>query len=122
LASSVPFQKADVTSWKQQVDVFKAAEKQYGRIDHVFANAGITPTTSLFEEDVDDNGDLLPPDLNTLNVNLIGCMYTVKLGIFYIKKNPNRGSIVMTASVASFTRFPATDYSKFFFIPHRLFF
>lgn len=53
----------------------------------------------------------MPPKLNTINVNLLGCMYTVKLGIYYIKKNPNGGSIVMTASASSFARFPATDYT-----------
>ncbi|EAT87097.2 hypothetical protein SNOG_06033 [Parastagonospora nodorum SN15] len=91
-ASSVPFQKVDVTSWKDQVELFKAAEKHYTKINHVFANAGIAPTINLMEDDVDENGDLLPPKLNTLNVNLTGCMYTVKLGIFYLKKNPNGGT------------------------------
>lgn len=110
-ASSVPFQKVDVTSWKDQAELFKAAEKQYTKIDHVFANAGIGPTINLMEEDVDENGDLLPPKLDTLNINLTGCMYTVKLGIFYLKKNPRGGSVVMTASASSFARFPATDYS-----------
>lgn len=91
--------------------MFKAAEKEYGKIDHVFANAGISPTITLLEDDVDENGDLLPPKMNTLNVNLTGCLYTVKLGIHYLKKNPNGGSIVITASGSSFARFPATDYS-----------
>ncbi|KAH3947277.1 hypothetical protein HBI56_140580 [Parastagonospora nodorum] len=110
-ASSVPFQKVDVTSWKDQVELFKAAEKHYTKINHVFANAGIAPTINLMEDDVDENGDLLPPKLNTLNVNLTGCMYTVKLGIFYLKKNPKGGSVVMTALASSFSRFPATDYT-----------
>ncbi|KAF2024644.1 NAD(P)-binding protein, partial [Setomelanomma holmii] len=110
-ASSVPFFKTNVTSWKEQIDLFKAAEKEYGKIDHVFANAGIGPTISLLEDDIDENGDLLPPKLNTMDVNLTGCMYTVKLGIYYLKKNPNGGSIIMTASGSSFSRFPATDYT-----------
>jgi NAD(P)-dependent dehydrogenase (short-subunit alcohol dehydrogenase family) len=110
-ASSIPFRKVDVASWKEQIELFKAAEDEYGRIDHVFANAGISPSFSLLEDDVDEHGDLLPPKLNTLNVNLNGCVYTVKLGIYYLKKNPKGGSIVMTASGSSFTRFPATDYS-----------
>lgn len=90
---------------------FKAAEKHYGKIDHVFANAGIAPSVSLLEDDVDSNGDLLPPNLKTINVNLLGCLYTVKLGIHHIRKNSAGGSIVITASGSSFTRFPATDYS-----------
>lgn len=50
---------------------------------------------------MDENGDLLPPNLDTINVNLIGVMYTVKLAIYYIKQNPNGGSIVMTGSGSS---------------------
>jgi hypothetical protein len=107
-----------VTSWKEQVELFKAAQKEYGHIDHVFANAGITQTCSLLEDDVDEHGDLLPPKLNTLNVNLTGCIYTVKLGIYYLKKNPRGGSIVMTGSVSSFTCFPVTDYSAFNHLHH----
>ncbi|KAF2818457.1 NAD(P)-binding protein [Ophiobolus disseminans] len=110
-SSSVPFCKVNVTSWKEQVELFKAAEKQYGKIDHVFANAGIAPTVSLLEDDVDEHGDLMPPNMRTMDVNLTGCLYTVKLGIHYLKKNPRGGSVVMTASVSSFTRFPATDYT-----------
>lgn len=110
--SSVPFMKVNVTSWKEQVEMFKAAEKKYGKIDHVFANAGIGANFTLLEDDVDENGDLLPPNLSTYNVNLIGCTYTVKLAIHHLKKNQNGGSIVMTASASSFLRFPATDYSR----------
>ncbi|KAF2996913.1 hypothetical protein E8E13_005896 [Curvularia kusanoi] len=108
---SVPFSKVDVTDWKQQLELFKSAEKHYGKIDHVFANAGIAPTFSLLEDEVDANGDLLPPNLKTLDVNLTGCLYTVKLGINYLRKNPSGGSIVITASESSFTRFPPVDYT-----------
>ncbi|OAL47648.1 NAD(P)-binding protein [Pyrenochaeta sp. DS3sAY3a] len=108
---TVPFMKVNVTSWAEQLAMFKAAEKEYGKIDHVFANAGVQPTVSLLEDDVDENGDLLPPRLDTFNVNMTGAVYTVKLGIHFLKRNPNGGSIVATASVSSFTRFPATDYT-----------
>lgn len=66
---------------------------------------------SLLDDGVDENGDLLPPTLNTININLIGVLYTVKLAIHYLKKNPNGGSIVMTASGSSFAKLPAEDYS-----------
>ncbi|ORY11030.1 hypothetical protein BCR34DRAFT_484745 [Clohesyomyces aquaticus] len=108
----VTFMKVDVTSWKEQLEMFKTAKAKFGNIDHVFANAaGISPTVSLLEEDVDESGDLLPPKLNTINVNLLGCLYTVKLGIYYLKHNPEGGSIVMTGSGSSFRRFTATDYT-----------
>jgi NAD(P)-dependent dehydrogenase (short-subunit alcohol dehydrogenase family) len=98
---SVPFKKVDVTSWSDQLALFKAAKEKYGRIDHIFANAGITATENLLEDDVDENGDLLPPKLKTINVNLVGVVYTTKLGLHYLKQNPEGGSIVMTGSVAS---------------------
>lgn len=91
--------------------MFKAAVTEYGHIDHVFANAGISMTSTFLEDDVDENGDPLPPKMDTVNVNFIGCLYTVKLGVHYLRKNPKGGSIVMTASKSSFTRFAPTDYS-----------
>jgi NAD(P)-dependent dehydrogenase (short-subunit alcohol dehydrogenase family) len=74
--------------------------------------------TTLLEDDVDENGDLLPPNLKTINVNLLGCLYTVKLGVHYLKKSPSDSSIVITASGSSYTRFPTTDYSTSTILAH----
>ena len=57
--SSVPFLKADVTSWKEQVQVFKAAKEKFGGVRHVFANAGMLFAFSLHilrEEELGDEG------------------------------------------------------------------
>lgn len=62
---------------------------------------GIGPSFSLLEDDKDENGDLLPPKMKTLDVNLTGVLYTVKLAVHYIKQNPEGGSIVMTGSGSS---------------------
>ena len=110
-ASPVPFMKVDVSSWKEQLELFEAVRKQYRNIYHVFANAGIIPLMTLLEDDIDENDDLLPPKKDIIDVNLIGCLYTVKLAIHNIKKNPEGGSIVMAASASSFSRFPGADYS-----------
>ncbi|KAF2639663.1 NAD(P)-binding protein [Massarina eburnea CBS 473.64] len=110
-ADTVPFKQVNVTSWTDQLELFKAAYAKYSRIDHVFANAGVNPTTYLLEDDVDEKGDLLPPNLRTIDINLTGVIYTVKLGIHYLKKNAEGGSIVMTASASSFSRFPVPDYT-----------
>ncbi|KAF2732194.1 NAD(P)-binding protein [Polyplosphaeria fusca] len=109
--SRVPFLKTDVSSWAQQVALFKAAKQKYGHINHVFANAGIAPKTTLLEDEVNENGDLLPPILTTININLIGVLYTVKLAVYHIKQSPTGGSIVMTGSGSSFARFSPTDYT-----------
>ncbi|CAA9960626.1 Short-chain dehydrogenase/reductase SDR [Pyrenophora teres f. maculata] len=110
-ASSVPFMKVDVTSWDNQLALFKAAEQKYKKIDHVVANAGVGIGVTLLKDNVDDNGNLLPPKLDTFNVDLVGVMYTVKLGLHYLKKNPGGGSIIMTSSAASFTPVPSPDYT-----------
>ena len=71
--------------------------------------SGISTSCNLLEEDVDENGDLLPPKLKTLEVNLIAVLYTVKLAVHYLRKEG--GSIVVTGSGSSFSRFGPTDYT-----------
>jgi len=108
--SQVTFLKTDVTSWVDQAALFKKSEEAHGVIDHVFANAGVAKTTSFIEDEVDENGMLKAPDLITYNVNLIGCMYTTRLGVFFLKKNPKGGSVVLTGSLSSIRGFSVVDY------------
>lgn len=49
--------------------------------------------------------------MRTIDVNLTGVLYTVKLGIHHIKASNHAGSIVMTGSGSSFSRFSPTDYT-----------
>ncbi|KAF2659552.1 NAD(P)-binding protein [Lophiostoma macrostomum CBS 122681] len=110
-ATQVSFMKVDVTSWDQQLAMFKAAVRAYGAVHHVFGNAGITMSNTLLEDTVDEHGDPVPPSLKTIDVNVIGILYTVKLGTHYIRQSGEGGSIVLTASESSFSRFQATDYT-----------
>lgn len=66
--------KCDVTSWDEQVALFKHGIKTYGALDIVFANAGIGEHGGewLSNKKVLANGDPVKPDLSTLTVNLIG--------------------------------------------------
>lgn len=108
-SASVTFEQCDVSSWESQAAIFEKIYKQQGQIDTVFANAGITEKGSLLPSDVDGEGPM-KPELATLNVNLIGCIYTVQLGIYYISKNEvvngSRGMVVCTASNAGLYPFP----------------
>ncbi|KAF2502316.1 putative oxidoreductase,short chain dehydrogenase [Lophium mytilinum] len=104
------FLKTDVRVWADQVALFNKAIETHGVIDHVFANAGVAKTTSLIDDELDSNGNLKAPDLITYNVNLIGCMYTTRLGVFHLKKNPKGGSIVVTGSACSYQGFSVVDY------------
>ncbi|KAJ5554891.1 hypothetical protein N7461_003361 [Penicillium sp. DV-2018c] len=109
--------QVDITSWPSQVNAFTQILTHYGRIDHVFANAGIGPTTSFLEETLDSSGNLTPPDFSTLNVNLLGVLSTVRLAAYYIQKYSTHrsenelGSIVVTGSASSFQDFSAGDYT-----------
>lgn len=86
-------------------------------MDHVFANAGVGPTTDFLDTTLDENGQLTPPDLRTINVNLLGVISTVRLAVHYIQKHAahradgEMGSIVVTASASSFQNFSAGDYT-----------
>ncbi|KAG8829958.1 hypothetical protein FRC17_005720 [Serendipita sp. 399] len=83
--------KCDVTSWEDQVALFKAGHEKFGRIDYVVANAGLghsgdgslaltMPSREIPKE----------PNLSVLNVNLIGVIYTVRLGQYYLMKNKSK--------------------------------
>ncbi|KAG8798025.1 hypothetical protein FRC18_008779, partial [Serendipita sp. 400] len=83
--------KCDVTSWEDQVALFKAGYEKYGCIDYVVANAGIG-----------HGGDgslaltMLPrepskPSTSVVDVNLTGVIYTTRLAQFYLmKKNKSK--------------------------------
>lgn len=72
--ASVSFEKCDVSSWESQAAAFEKIYSEQSRIDIVFANAGINEKGSLLPTN-DENGGPIKPELATLNVNLIGCIY-----------------------------------------------
>lgn len=88
---NVHFVSCNVTDWKSQVDLFKAAVKlsSHGGIDAVVANAGIAKDDPTFENPQDlDKEDPPAPDMSVLDVNLAGVVYTTHLALYYLKKNP----------------------------------
>ncbi|KAB8209877.1 hypothetical protein BDV34DRAFT_221381 [Aspergillus parasiticus] len=114
---NLKFVKADTSSWDSLRNLFNEAVKTFGHIDHVFANAGIAPRTNFLDESIDENGELAPPDLKVLNVNLNGAIYTTRLAVHHFRKFAEQhngivtGSIVFTASASSFQTFGAPDYA-----------
>jgi NAD(P)-dependent dehydrogenase (short-subunit alcohol dehydrogenase family) len=100
--SKITFIGANVSSWNEQVALFKKAIENYGRVDVVFANAGIAEGEMAFEDRTDPTtGDPVEPRWSTMDVNLKGLMITVKLALHYMRKTPAGGAIVMTGSRAS---------------------
>ena len=105
------FVKTNVTSWNDLSTIFKTAKTKHGKIDHVFANAGIGSRATYLDEKLDENGDLLEPDHLTYDVNLKGVVNTCALAIYHVRHQESGGSIVLTASASSFQRFRMVDYT-----------
>ncbi|GKT44318.1 short-chain dehydrogenase/reductase ATR9 [Colletotrichum spaethianum] len=109
--SSYTFVKTDVAAWADQVALFKKTKKIYGRIDHVFANAGVGPRANYLSTEVDENGDLIEPTHAVLDVSLKGVMHTATLAIYHMRQQVEGGSIVINGSSTGLQRLRAVDYS-----------
>jgi NAD(P)-dependent dehydrogenase (short-subunit alcohol dehydrogenase family) len=97
---------ADISQPDDMQQAIKQLAGRWGRIDIVFANAGINGVWAPLEE-------LTPEDWDrTLGINLKGTFLTVKYAVPYLKKQG--GSVIVTASVNGtriFSNTGATAYS-----------
>jgi NAD(P)-dependent dehydrogenase (short-subunit alcohol dehydrogenase family) len=97
---------ADIESPEQVERAMQQTAGAWGRLDIVFANAGINGVWAPIEE-------LTPEDWNkTLTNNLTGTFLTIKYAVPYLKKQG--GSVIVTASVNGtriFSNTGATAYS-----------
>ncbi|MBD2091546.1 SDR family oxidoreductase [Microcoleus sp. FACHB-1515] len=97
---------ADISQPDQVEQAVKKLVDRFGRIDIVFANAGINGVWAPIEELTPDEWD------KTLDINLKGTFLTVKYAAPYLKQNG--GSIIVTSSVNGtriFSNSGATAYS-----------
>ncbi len=97
---------ADVSQADQMERAVQQTVDAYGRIDVVFANAGINGVWASLEELKPEEWD------QTINVNLRGTFLTVKYAVPYLKKQG--GSVIVTSSVNGtrmFSNTGATAYS-----------
>ena len=98
--------KADISKYDQMQAAIKAIIDQWGRLDVVFANAGINGVWAPLEELTLDEWN------TTININLTGTYITVKLALPYLKQQG--GSIVICSSVNGtrvFSNSGATAYA-----------
>ena len=69
------FQQTDVASWDSLMALFATARTRYGTIDAVLANAGIPEREPfLFDDQLDNNGELSEPDFRIIDVNVSGVL------------------------------------------------
>lgn len=101
LSSSVSYYKADTSNYQQLADAFKAAlASSSGRLDFLFANAGVLEKAGWFSGSESPSEPPPEPDWTALEINLKGCMNAVRIGRHYMAQASNGGSIVVTSSVA----------------------
>ncbi|KAI9039698.1 NAD(P)-binding protein [Aspergillus affinis] len=89
----------NVTEWTSIRALFEQGYQHFGHIDHVFANAGIRPQSNFLEETFDEDSLLAPPNLGTVDVNLVGVVFTLRLGVYYLKR-PGRPHSQLASGVA----------------------
>jgi NAD(P)-dependent dehydrogenase (short-subunit alcohol dehydrogenase family) len=106
------FVQTDVKSWADLTKLFKAAKEQYGRIDYVFANAGIGPRAEYLALETDENGDPKEPSKDTMDINLDSVVNTSTLAVHYMKGQAEGGSLVIMASSTGLHPMRAVDYCK----------
>jgi NAD(P)-dependent dehydrogenase (short-subunit alcohol dehydrogenase family) len=96
---------ADISQPDQMQQAIQQLVDRWGRVDIVFANAGINGVWAPLEE-------LDPEEWNkTINVNLTGTYLTVKYAVPYLKKHG--GSVIITSSVNGTRMFSNTGATAY---------
>lgn len=100
--TSAHYHKVDVTDYKSLGLVYQKIFQTDGKVDFVFANAGIVERKSFYDiEETQGTEPPAEPNLASLTVNLNGVINTTHLALHYMRLSPHKGqgaSIVMTAS------------------------
>ncbi|KAI1613803.1 3-beta-hydroxysteroid dehydrogenase [Exophiala viscosa] len=103
LGSTVTFHKTDVTSYASLSSAFEKIFDIEGRLDFVYANAGIKETGDLYAVAKDTKA---PPEVNqlTVDLNLKSVINQSYLASHYFQLSPSKGqgtNLVMTGSAGS---------------------
>ncbi|WP_221030599.1 SDR family oxidoreductase [Actomonas aquatica] len=100
---------ADVTDMASLRDAVAALESRWGRLDIVFANAGINGVWNGIDALEEDDF------AKTIDINLTGTFRTLKAAVPLIRRGGRGGSIIITASVNGtrmFSNTGATAYAS----------
>ncbi|GAA4417117.1 glucose 1-dehydrogenase [Advenella sp. WQ 585] len=99
------FVKADVSNEEEVKNLFEQAVEQYGKVDVIFANAGINIEANVDELDSKDWQRII-------DINLNGVFYCDKYAVQQFKKQGTGGAIVNNGSIHSMVaRDKLTAYS-----------
>ncbi|MFZ2153259.1 MAG: SDR family NAD(P)-dependent oxidoreductase [Microgenomates group bacterium] len=92
-SDNISFFKADISNKSDLEKLKDFIKAKYSRLDSLVTNAGIMPTPCGINDITDENID------NTINVNLKGTFWTLKILGNLIKDTSDNGSIVCISSV-----------------------
>ncbi|MDH4229553.1 MAG: bifunctional aldolase/short-chain dehydrogenase [Nitrospirota bacterium] len=92
LGSAFTAAPADITDPRALAGAFEAGARRYGRIDILFANAGVFSKSCTIEE--------MDPAIwnGGMNLNLSAQMWTLKAAIPYLKRSGGRADVVLMGS------------------------
>lgn len=106
LGKATTFHKVDVTSYDSLASIFDAVFKKEGKLNFVFANAGIVERWNFYAT----NTQTPPPqpDLLSIDINLKAVINTTYLAQHYFRLAPKgeAKSLVMTASTGGLYKAP----------------
>ncbi|MBX5437321.1 MAG: SDR family oxidoreductase [Alicyclobacillaceae bacterium] len=107
---SVRTMELDVANREQVQDVFQAIEQACGRVDAVFANAGIGTGGNLWSRE--GKLESFSDDVwkKVMSINLDGVFWTMQAAA-RIMRPRRRGSIIVTASTAGLRSEPIVGYA-----------
>jgi NAD(P)-dependent dehydrogenase (short-subunit alcohol dehydrogenase family) len=108
----VTFVPTNVTVWEDQVNLFKTAiaRSPSKSLDIVVSNAGISGKDPVWWDDSEFDGEPIEPDFKILKTNLHGCLYTSKLALHYLTRQPNDENkdrcLILMSSIAGYCEQP----------------
>ena len=110
--TTVKYVHCDVTSYDQNLELFDAALKTFGRIDHALANAGLGEQGKMFDPNLTLESVREEPksSIKVIDVNLKGVLYFARIASVYLEQgDPSDKSLTMVSSVAGFREDPGLN-------------
>jgi NAD(P)-dependent dehydrogenase (short-subunit alcohol dehydrogenase family) len=108
-APDTHFLKTDVSSYADNLALFKLAVEKYGRVDHAIAVAGVGERGDWFGDQLTCEDVEKPESEMTLKVNLLGVLYFVRIALPYLRKGRKDGEdkgVVLVGSAAGIRESP----------------
>ncbi|PVH70033.1 short chain dehydrogenase/ reductase [Cadophora sp. DSE1049] len=103
--------RTDVTQWGDITKLFKRVVDTHGRLDVLFANAGVNARENTFSDIYGEDGELVEPKYKCIDVNLVAEMNCIKLATHYMRRQADGGCIVFTASKAAYSPISGPTYA-----------